>query len=398
MRTLRGAGAHLLLALAGSLCLWAPGGAAAAQHAVAGSVADEAPSYQINVGHTGSTTLSTGFSTPLKQVWQVNLDADLSFPIIADGAVFTVGGDNNVTALDIATGKKRWTKAIDDGDLHLGATYDNGIVFVMNASNFMSAFATSNGKTKWAEQLPLQPFSEAPPMAVNGAVYTSGIGTGGFLYAISEADGTVLWQRDVINGAFSIPAYGDNGIYVAYPCQFYKFDAATGKTDWHFDGDESGGGGETVVYSNKQVYIQDEGACGDAIAASHSGKFTGSFDQGLMKSGGNPTVFANSKGKNMGLSLAAPDFGDPVALVCWDGRTGQKKWSFVGDGQLSTNPIVVNGIIVVGSASGQIFFVNQKGKKVWQTSGGVDGVLSLTAGEGTLIAVGEAKVAAFVPQ
>ena len=386
---------------AGVLCLLtgllAPPGAFAAT-TLRGSAADEAPSYQMNVAHTGSTTLSTGFSTKLKQIWKTEIDGPLSFPIIAEGKVFVVGS-GTMTALDIATGKTSWSKSVG-GESNTGATYDNGTVFAVNMSNFMSAFAASNGKTRWVAQMPFEADSFSAPVAADGMVFSAGASTGGMVYGVRELDGTVLWQRDVTNGGGGVPTYdGNGGVYVGYPCNYYKFDGPTGRTDWSYSGAFEGGGGETVVYDKKLAYIQDDFGCGDAIAAAASGKFKGGFDQGAMVDGGNPTLFTNTQGKEMGLSIAEPQLGDSYALTCWVGKTGKAKWTYKGDSQPQA-VIVVNGIIVLGSKSGIITFLDQATGKATGTLNVGFAVSSMSAGEGTLVVVDNdfGNVAAFVPQ
>lgn len=354
------------------------------------STGDEAVAYQLNVAHTGSTNLSTGFKTPLTQIWSVDLRVDQSYPVIADGVVFTVGSDEVVTSLDVTTGKVRWSKALSPGvrSLILGPAYDNGTLFVLNTSDLLTALSAKNGKTLWATQLS-QLVSDASPMAVNGQVFVGGTGIGGTLYALDEASGNVQWSKDVFNGDFSSPAYGGGGIFVTYPCWFYKFDPATGAFDWYWSGGVEGGGGETPVVFNKRVYIQDI-ACGALIAKTSNGKFTGKFDE--PAAGVNPTLFAGSNGKPIGLSLSGN------AVVAWNGKNGKQLWSFVGDEDPSTLPIVVNGTIVAGSSSPpKLYFLNEKGQQLWSTQPPGGSVTSLAAGEGTLIVVGGNFVTAYMP-
>jgi outer membrane protein assembly factor BamB len=358
---------------------------------VRGASSEDAVAYQLNVAHTGSTTFSGGFSTPLKQIWSVNVGDGLSYAVIADGAVIVVGDDNFVTALDVTTGKKRWSRALSNLSSNVGPAYENGLVFVQNTSDLLTALYTKNGKTKWVTQLPLQPGSDTSPMAVNGQVFAVGNGEAGYFYDVNETDGRVQWYKLVENGFFSSPAFDGTGVIVTYPCRYYKFDPATGNVVWHYYGAVEGGGGSTPVYFQKNVYIEDDIGCGDIIGNSKNGFFKGAFPKGGMGPWGNPTLFKASNGLPVGIS------SDPYHLTAWNGRTGKVLWTFGTDHLLQTYPIVVNGTIIEGSNTNILYFVNEKGKQIWSTTV-PSNISSVAAGEGTLIVVGGTTVTALVPQ
>jgi outer membrane protein assembly factor BamB len=53
------------------------------------------------------------------------------------------------------------------------------------------------------------------------------------------------------------------------------------------------------------------------------------------------------------------------------GPTLATRWTFEGDGQISTAPIVVNGYVYVGSQTGQLWALNgATGQSVWSTDVG----------------------------
>ena len=367
--------------------------AAQAQPSFRGTYPEYATAYQLNPAHTGSIDFATGFKPPLKEAWSVDLSATQSAPAIAEDKVFTIGDDGIVTALDVTNGRKHWSKGLAKGDLPnlLGPAYDNGQLFVLNTSLLLTALVARSGKTKWVTQLPNENFADAPPMAADGQVYVGGTGEAGRLYAVDESSGAIRWQNFVENGDFSSPAYDGAGIYVAYPCHFYKFERVTGNILWDYKGGVEGGGGESPVVFGNRVYLQDITGCGDIIARAKDGFFLGSFDEGRMNLWGSPTIFANSKAKPVGVSLV------DKTLVGWNGANGAMLWSFSGSGPFSTAPIVVNGTIFAGSDDGKLYAVSEKGRRVWNTT--LAGpVTELAAGQGTLIVIMGSKIAAFVPQ
>jgi len=58
-------------------------------------------------------------------------------------------------------------------------------------------------------------------------------------------------------------------------------------------------------------------------------------------------------------------------LRATDLASGKTAWSFKGDGLFNVNPIVANGIVVVGSQAGVLYLLDAaSGKKLWKTNVG----------------------------
>jgi len=380
-----------------ALLAFASDHASAAQHHSPphlGNSSDFAVTYQINPAHNGAIDLSTGFTVPLEQAWSKDLVYALDYPIIADGQVFVHSGGTYLFGLDVTNGHSTWhNNKLDGGGLGLqGMAYDNGSLFILNSDGLLLSFATADGKKNWSTSLPLQYMFNAPVMAVNGQVFIGGTGVGGDLYAVDESNGKLQWVKPVDGGDFSSPAYGDKGIYVAYPCRYYKFKPSNGKVLWEIAGNDTGGGGATPVYFGKRVLIQDDTpTCGaDTVRNTRNGNETGTFVSETT-----PAVFQTSKGKDLVCGVFLYD--NPKIMQCTDLKTGALVWSFTGDGRLVTPPIVVNGLVVVGSLLGELYVVDENGKEVWSTL--TPGpVTHIAAGLGTLIVISTSKVTAYVPQ
>lgn len=344
-----------------------------------------AVAYQINPAHSGAITFSAGFSTPLKKVWSENLGSSLTYPIIAGGRVFVNSSAGVTYALDLATGTTKWSKNTGTG---LGSAYDNGSVFLVTSGGLLSSLSAKSGKTLWATQMPDQYSFSSAPMAIKGQVFVGGAGVGGDVYAVDESTGTLQWEEGVENGDDSSPAYGENGIYVSYPQQYYKFDPATGNTDWHYSGDGEGGGGNTAVYYGGRVYIQDW-TSGNSILDANNGNILGTFG---ANNGDPPAFYKLVNGKKTGFSLYNG------TLYGWKVSSGTNIWTFTGDNSLSTPPIVVNGLVIEGSSSGEVYALDAAtGSQQWSDNTG-SGVTALAAGQGTLVVVSNDVITAYVPQ
>lgn len=321
----------------------------------AGNVAttsDQAVAYQLNPVHSGSLNNDT-MAPPLARGWSVNLGALVSYPLIANGRVFVTAGDNNSSvklyALNLATGATAW------GPITLGssrpwanATYENGRVFTVNWDGKMQGFDENTGSLLWTTQLPGQYAFSSPPTAYNGIVYTGGAGSGGTVYAVRESDGTVLWTGSVMNGDDSSPAVTSSGVYVSYACaQTYDFNPGSGALLWHHSTTCEGGGGKTPVLGNGQLFVRD--ATGNVVLDPASGNPLGTF-------GARPApAITGSRGY----------FVNNGTLTAIDLNTNVTLWTFTGDGVLSSAPIVVNGIVYLGSSYGNLYALDQGGNQVW---------------------------------
>jgi outer membrane protein assembly factor BamB len=343
-----------------------------------------AVAYQINPAHSGGITFSAGFATPLTKAWSENLGSSLSYPVIAGGRVFVNSSGGVTYALNLATGATDWSKNMGTS---LGPAYDQGSLFVVTGGGLLSGLSARSGKTQWSVQLPYQYAFSSPPMAVKGEVFTGGAGSGGNVYGVDELTGNLLWTQQVANGDDSSPAYGNDGIYVSYPCQYYKFDPASGTVDWHYNGGCDGGGGNTPAYYSGRVYIQDW-TSGNYVMDARDGTILGTFG---ANNGDPPAFYQLTTGKKLGFSLYNGQ------LYGWKVSSGTNVWNFSGDGQLSTPPIAVNGLVIEGSGSGNVYALDAaSGTQQWTDNTGA-GVTALAAGQDMLVVISGSIVTAYAP-
>lgn len=349
---------------------------------------DAAVAYQLNPGHSGSIQMSTGFSAKLKQAWSVVLSSSSSsiyYPVVADGMVFVsaVTSDQSTTfGLDLKTGTTVWSKSFKSSPPPLA--YDSGLVFAQTAGGLLTAFKSTTGEVKWTRQLPYAVEFPAFPTAVDGFVYTSGDNDGGYLYSVDESNSQLKWVLFIPYGGQSSPSYGNKGLYVAYPCQYFKFNPKNKKLVWHHDDDCDGGETLNPVSFDKRVYIQ--WIENNLILNSRDGSIAGSFTGYLP-----PAFFTDTKGHAFGVSVGTS------GVTCWKVSTGTTAWTFsVTD--ISTPAIVVNGFVVVGSDSGKVYLLDSKNGKLLWTGNVLYSISSLAAGDGALIVASAGTVTAFVPQ
>ena len=342
----------------------------------------QAVAYQIDPAHTGSQFDTV--APPLTQRWSRNLGSAVSYPLIAGGKVFVLAGVN-LYALNGTNGATLWGP-IEVGNSR-GLAYDSGRVFATNFNGLLRAFDASNGTQLWSRQLQGQAFT-SPPTATGGTVYVGGVST---LYAVSAQDGAPKWSVPNAGGDQSSPAVTTTGVYVSYSCEnAWALSPSTGAVIWHHTSSCFGGGGRTPVFYNGRVYIRENSLTNLAL------------DSGT----GIPVAET--------VTLAAPAFHGSTGfflnistLEARDISSGTLKWSFTGDGTLSSAPIVVNGMVYVGSTSGKLYVVDENtGTNVWTETVGTavnrpdeiglsEPLTGLGAGEGLIVVPASNLVVAY---
>ncbi|HEU4510023.1 MAG TPA: PQQ-binding-like beta-propeller repeat protein [Pyrinomonadaceae bacterium] len=301
----------------------------------------QAVTYQINPAHTGSQFDTV--NPPLMQRWSRDLGSSTSYPLIAGGKVFVVAG-NSLYALNGTNGATVW------GPVDLGSyssiAYESGRVFAVNFSGLLRSYDAATGTQQWTRQLVGQLFT-SPPTALGGTVYVNGWQT---LYGVNANDGTIKWSAPNFGGDHSSPAVTASALYVSYACnQAFALSPSTGTQIWHHNSTCFGGGGRTSVFYNGRLYIRDL-SLGNRVLDSATGIEVAEYFAGPAP------AFSGSTGYFLnGLTLEAKDI-----------NTHAVKWSFAGDGNLSSAPIVVNGTVYVGSTSGRLYGLDAStGANVW---------------------------------
>ena len=340
----------------------------------------QAVTYQIDAAHTGSQFDT--LSPPLIQRWSRNLGSFTSYPLIAGGKVFVTAG-TLLYALDAATGATVW------GPIDLGTSpsiaYESGRVFGVNREGLLRAFDAANGNQMWTQQLAGQSFT-SPPTPLAGTLYVNGFPT---LYAVSTQDGSVKWSKLDVGGEHSSPPVTTTGLYLSYVCNAFGLSPSTGNTLWQLPTNCFGLGGRTPAYYNGRVYIRNHQFGNLALDA---GTGTPVAEITAIP----PPAFHGSTGF----------FFNVPNLQARDLSTGALKWSFSGDGTLTTPPIVVNGHVYIGSLSGKLYAINEStGANVWTGNVGAPvfgadehnavPLVGLGAGEGLIVVPASESVVAF---
>jgi outer membrane protein assembly factor BamB len=352
----------------------------------------DAVSFQINNSHNGYIAFASA-SLPSAASWSVNLGGTPSNALIVGNRVYvfaTISGNSQLFALNGATGATLWGPIEFPGVA--GFTYDAGTLFVnsgpITASGVLTALDAASGKQKWAVNLPGQFAESWPAIAADGVVCLLDVG---LLTAFNESDGAQLWSVQQKSGTDGSVAGTVDGIYVAAPDLTADFRPRTGSLIWSAATGGDGGGGNTPAVNSGTVYSPNSTDFSGDVYAAETGVVLGAF-----------------------AASAIPAVSPTSAYTLYDSRlqatllkNGYVEWSFVGDGNLVTAPIVVNNYVFVGSSSGNVYALDAtSGTELWSKNLGAAipapanaafySMTGLAAGDGLLVVPAGNTVNAFV--
>jgi PQQ-like domain/Fibronectin type III domain len=324
----------------GAVALTSPTAAAAS----AGE--QDATAYQMTPGHTGASDDQVG--PDWTKAWSVLGSGPFGYALIADQRVFAmidVSGYYTLAAYDASTGAPDWSVSLGWGAV--GITYASGRVFAQKGQgggNSVSAYDAETGALDWSTALPNQIFTSAPT-AANGDVYADGASTGGDLYAVRQTDGAIQWDEFLGGGSESSPAADGSEVLTSFSCDLTQaFDPTSGDPQWTSAEGCDGGGGQTAVLADGDVFLRDK------ILSASSGQTVRSLTTALAPAVDTQNAYTENDG-----TLQAQKVANGTVL-----------WSQTGDGGLDTSPIDVNGVIYEGSSSGALFgYSAATGQQLW---------------------------------
>jgi outer membrane protein assembly factor BamB len=264
---------------------------------------------------------------------------------------------SRITAFDQATGSEVWSRNLTGTYTFSNAAYDQGKIFVINFDGLLRTLDAATGKALWSVKLPDEGSATSGPTASDGVVYVAGL-SGSRLYAINETNGDLEWMQNIPGQGRSSPALSSRSVFISTSCpDAYGFARTGGTPLWDYSAPCDSIYGTTAAYYRSRLYVRGLSTDTDhgVVLGSSFGNMRGSFS-----------------------STTIPAFGHGVGFFLDDGTLRAENvtdlstvWSFTGDGDLSTAPLVVNGVVFEGSTSGRIYARRVKtGHGVWQADVG----------------------------
>lgn len=231
-----------------------------------------------NDGNFYSVEASTGIIQWSFQTRSENLSA----PLLEDGIIYFLAGNNVFYALDAATGRQLWLysrqdtsqfsirggsqAALKDGVLYVG--FSDGSLVALNAKSGSAVWEVQLNRNKRFRDI------DATPVIEGNYIYVAGYDDK--LYCISADKGEVLWR--VESGGYSaVTIVGDKLIYPTTSGQVLALKKTNGEKVWSVPV-EKGIATQVVPYKGSLVFGESQGSL--RVIDSNSGSQLGSMEPG----------------------------------------------------------------------------------------------------------------------
>jgi outer membrane protein assembly factor BamB len=322
--------------------------------------------------------------------WEVQLPRQLTvqtMPLVADGTVYVVDVRGNALAVDLATGRERWSAKFP-ADVRGTPLIASDLLITPADDGVVRALSLETGDAVWTTDL--------------GAHLGGTIGGFGDLALVGADDGMVRaldvrtgqerWSVDVGGPVAKVPAIADGIAHVVADGQLTAFDAATGEVQWRFD-DLSGSTLATPVVRDGVLHVAHQPAdidvAGEIVALDVAGgrksaprelwrwqmPVPGEMSLGAVASDAvyaistNGSVYAIDPASGLGevYVTTGGHIGSPISLVgetlyvtsgdrrvyAVDRTSGEVLWS-EEVGSVPLGPVAAEGRLIVGTELGQL--------------------------------------------
>lgn len=286
-------------------------------------------------------------ATPRTQTIADVYDVYLSSPAVVDGSVYFGSSDGHVYALDAASGALRWKQRTGDV-VHASPAVADGRVVVGSWDGGLYAFDARSGEPRWRFQAGVDPAMhnqqgfQSSAAIVDGVVYVGC--RDAHLYAIDAASGRERWRLSTgASWVVGSPAVENGRVHFATSDsrRLYAADATTGR----------------VLYEQRaSAYVfSSPSVAGDVLLV---GLLNGSLEARDLASGRALWTFTTEAARaNAGWVLTQ----DGRLNAPWLFASGWHDAMVIGFdrqssvGSIFSTPLVVDGIVYVGSADGRLY-------------------------------------------
>lgn len=318
-------------------------------------------------GVAGAFKAPKAWPAKLTKVWSVEAGGGHASPLVAGGKVYLharQGGDETVSAFDLASGKLLWR----------------------------DSYPTSYSPAPEAQKHGQGPF--ATPALDGGVLYAFGINE--ILSAYDAAAGKLLWRHDFgkefptprpYYGTSASPLVADGMVVVQAGGEgkgaLVALDAKTGKPRWRLDGDGPGYGSPVVAALGgvRQVIVPTQKKILGAALASGEKlwemPFQVPYDQNILT----PVVTGD------GFIMSGEDMDtQAIRVVKKEGKWATEKvWSNRAITMYMSSPVLADGLLCGFSSfrRGHVFCADAKtGEVRWKTEGNEGESAAVVAGGG----------------
>jgi outer membrane protein assembly factor BamB len=282
--------------------------------------------------------------------WKVKAkDAVEGTAAVAKGVVYVGAMDGTLYALDLTTGKSKWTYKA--GPIKGGPSFHDGKVFVGDADGIFHCVDANTGKKFWT-------YDATGEVTSGGNFSDNTVIFGAYdehLRCLS-LDGMELWRFNVPGGpVLASPVVAAGKTYVSgCDSTLHVIDTKTGKELGAVQLDGQTGASAAVV--GEDLYV---GTMSNQMLAIDLKK---QMIKWKYEAADNPQPF-----------YASPGVSDDLVIVgCRDKRvhafvrqTGKPAWEFATQGKVDSSPVIAGKRVYVGSQDGNLYVLDlAEGKQV----------------------------------
>jgi outer membrane protein assembly factor BamB/predicted Zn-dependent protease/tRNA A-37 threonylcarbamoyl transferase component Bud32 len=319
----------------------------------------------------------------LKENWVFETGGKIrSSPVVDYGILYTGSSDNNLYAIDIETGEKKWqnitggpiqaTPVVYRNYVYCGSTdnilyafeaisgrflwkFNTGspvissplaykdFIYIINEKGNIFSLDINSGAQKWSKPLPCP--AHGSPSLDKDILYTGGMN--GKIYALNSYSGELLWEQNLGGKITSSIVISENFLYVGtWNKIFYSMKKENGEVAWTFN--KAGRILSSAAFDGRAVYFGSEDRKIYSLNASNGELIWEFKTKGKINS---CPALANN------LLYTGSDDGKIYALETGSGRP----WEYQTKGPVMSSPAIAEGMLFIGSDDGKIYcFCNYK--------------------------------------
>lgn len=277
-----------------------------------------------------------------REQWIFSAGAAISAtPLLVGGVVVVAAKDGRVTALDRSTGKRRWEISTGGAVLSSPVAEDGVVYFGSNDLN-LYAVRVTDGIIMWkyfANDYKYGGLYGSPGLDRQN-VYIGA--KNGVLHAVSRQSGHGVWQATLGSSIYGPPLVARGRIYIgAYDRGLYAIDASNGRVIWRAQLDDWPQGGavliEPLVYIAARSGILYALRADDGVVA-WSRDLGGELRHGLAVGANGIGVIGVHPGKVLGIEM----------------ETGRTVWQVAVAGPVFGQPALANRMLYVATIDGEV--------------------------------------------
>lgn len=296
-----------------------------------------------------STMVAPSAAPQIQPIWTFKCEDEIRRKAILDEGIIYVGSyDNNLYALNQATGQFLWKFPTSDSIASTPAIFDDD-VFITSADHHLYSIHKKTGELNWRHNTN-GPIYSSPSVRYDHVFFGS---DDAHCYALNAKRGKMVWKTNAFSPVRSSPFVGEDLVFFGTEGGYiYALELATGKMKWQSQAKRAVTSSPTVA--DDIVFIGSVDATVYAIDAT-SGWTIWRFRARR------PIISSPAVHENI-VYIGSSD-GNLYAIHMDSGR---QQWAFETGGQVASSPTIAEDLIFIGSTDGKVYCLSaKKGELQW---------------------------------